>query len=64
MWQPELLRQRRHDLGLTQVELAQLAGVSDRFIRSVESGKTSIQLDALLKVTAILGLSITIEVRH
>ncbi|MCA0377554.1 MAG: helix-turn-helix domain-containing protein [Gemmatimonadetes bacterium] len=42
------LREAREDAGLTQVELAEAAGVSQRAISELESGKTRrVDLDVL-----------------
>lgn len=57
------LRRRRRDLGLTQIELAELAGVSDRFVRSIEHGKPSLQMDSLMKVLDALGMELQAKVR-
>ena len=50
------LRQRRRALGLRQVELAELAGCSTRFVHSAEAGKASLRLDKLLALLRVLGL--------
>lgn len=57
------IRARRRALGLSQAELADLAGCSSRFLRSLEKGKQTIQLDKLLDVLDALGLTCSIEVR-
>ena len=57
------VRSRRTVLGLTQRDLADMAGVSERFIRFVEQGKPSIQLDSLIAVLDILGLELHIATR-
>ncbi len=44
-------RRRRH--GMTQVDLAQAAGVGLRFVRELEQGKPTLRLD---KVNQILNL--------
>src|SRR3712207_7723949 len=49
------VRSRRAALRLTQHDLAQLAGVSERFVRFVEQGKPSVQLDSLLALLDTLG---------
>lgn len=54
------VRKKRH---LTQAELAALAGVSDRFVRDVERGKTSIQVGHLAPVLDVLGLQLDINPR-
>lgn len=56
------VRQRRKDLDLKQVELAELAGCSTRFLHTVEAGKATIRLDKLLSVLRVLGLGLELEV--
>ena len=58
-----VVRQRRRELGITQQDLADLAGVSVRFLRELERGKQSIQLNAFLAVLDALGLEAQIGVR-
>ena len=55
------VRARRRHLGLRQAELADLAGVSERFIYALESGKRSVQLDKVLNVLAALGLHLEVH---
>lgn len=52
------IRHRRRDLGLDQVELAELAGCSTRFVHSVEAGKATLRFDKLLDLLRVLGLSL------
>lgn len=59
-----VLRARRKELGLTQRELADLAGVSTRFIHELEHGKATVQFDRVLAVATTLGLSIQWQVRQ
>lgn len=49
----EHIRNKRKAFGLTQVELAERAGVGLRFVRELERGKTTVQLE---KVNAVLKL--------
>ncbi len=58
------LRARRRALGLTQQQLADLAGVSVRFLRNVEQGKPRIQLDALTALLDPLGLELKAVLRE
>jgi HTH-type transcriptional regulator/antitoxin HipB len=55
------LRLRRQHLGLRQAELADLAGVSERFVFALENGKKSVQLDKVLAVLAALGLHLELR---
>ena len=54
----EATRQRRRSLGLTQVELAELAGCSTRFVHMVEAGKATVRLDKVLDLLEVLGLEL------
>ncbi|MCA8973973.1 MAG: type II toxin-antitoxin system Y4mF family antitoxin [Planctomycetes bacterium] len=54
----DAVRRRREELGLRQVELAELANCSTRFVHTVESGKATVRLDKLLTVLQVLGLQL------
>ncbi|WP_334171273.1 type II toxin-antitoxin system Y4mF family antitoxin [Sinomonas sp.] len=58
------VRDRRRALALTQQDLADLAGVSERFVRFVEQAKPSIRLDALTAVLDALGLDLAVVARR
>lgn len=58
------VRERRRALRLTQQELAELSGVSTRFIRNVEQANTAAQLESLLPLLAALGLELTTRLRQ
>jgi y4mF family transcriptional regulator len=49
----QFVRVRRKSLHLTQIQLAEKAGVGIRFIRDLEQGKESIRLD---KANAVLAM--------
>jgi y4mF family transcriptional regulator len=49
------LKQKRKETSLTQEELALKAGVGLRFIRDIEQGKKSLQLDKLNAVLSLFG---------
>ena len=54
------VRRRRKELGLTQLETAELAGVAVRTVHAVEAGKPTIQLGALLSVLSAVGLQLAL----
>jgi y4mF family transcriptional regulator len=54
----EMIRLHRKKGGLTQSELAKLAGVGKTVIFDIEKGKQSIQFDTLLKVLNVLNIQI------
>ena len=53
----EEVKNARRQLGLTQVQLADLAGVSYRPVVQIESGRP-IRLDTLLSLCGALGLDL------
>ncbi|RAM37441.1 type II toxin-antitoxin system Y4mF family antitoxin [Arthrobacter globiformis] len=57
------VRARRADLRLSQQDLADMAGVSERFVRFVEQGKPSLRLDTLLVLLETLGLELGLGTR-
>jgi transcriptional regulator with XRE-family HTH domain len=54
----ERIRKRRTELGLTQDELAQKAGISKSFLSDVENGKRSIGADTLLDLGRSMSVSL------
>lgn len=61
---PAAVRGRRKELGLTQQDLADLAGASDRFVRDFENGKPGVRLDKVLDVLDVLGLEPVLRLRR
>jgi y4mF family transcriptional regulator len=51
----DFVKTRREQLGLTQQELADRAGVGLRFVRDLEQGKESLRLDKVNQVLALFG---------
>ena len=51
----KFVKQRRKALGLTQPDLANRAGVGLRFVRELEQGKESLQLNKVNQVLALFG---------
>ena len=51
----DFVKTRRKQLGLTQQDLAERAGVGLRFVRDLEQGKESIQLDKVNQVLLLFG---------
>ena len=54
-------RMRWRSLSVDQQTLADLAGVSRKSVSEIERGKATIQMDVLIRVLNVLGL--TLEVR-
>lgn len=55
------IKYQRKKLGLTQEELASKAGVGVRFIRELEQGKETLQLDKVEQVLNLFGFQLTPE---
>jgi HTH-type transcriptional regulator / antitoxin HipB len=58
-----LVRARRQELGVTQVQLADIARTGVRFISDLETGKRSVRLETVLKVLDALGLELVAHTR-
>ncbi len=54
----EIIRQERREQQLTQQDLADTAGVSVRFLGSLERGKNSCEIGKVFSVLQILGISL------
>ena len=55
------VREHRKLSGLTQVDLAQLAGVSRKVVQDLERGKEGIQLDSLGRILGVLNLELELR---
>jgi HTH-type transcriptional regulator / antitoxin HipB len=59
----ELIRHRRHELGLTQTEVAEVANTNLRFVSELERGKPTARLENVMRVLATLGIGLEARVR-
>ncbi len=50
-----LVKEKRKKLGLTQEELAKRAGVGLRFVRDLEQGKETLQINKVNQVLFLFG---------
>jgi transcriptional regulator with XRE-family HTH domain len=60
----DIIRKRRELLGLVQLELASISGVSTRTIQLVEMGKANPSIDTLFKIADPLGLTLKLFIRE
>ena len=51
----EYIRSKRKKYNLTQDELAERSGVGLRFVRELERGKTTVQMDKVNQVLYLFG---------
>ena len=52
-----IIRFHRKKSGLTQLQLADMAGVGKTVVFDLEKGKESVRMDTLAKVMAVLNIS-------
>lgn len=57
----EAIKRTRKDFQLTQQQLADLAGISDKTLRDIERGTGSPSIGAVIRVAHAIGLQITIS---
>ena len=57
------IRERRRSLGLLQIDVAEMASVSERFVREAEHDKPTLRLDKVSAVLDVLGLELRSQVR-
>ena len=52
------IRAARKAQGLTQVDLAEIAGVGPRFLSELERGKDTVRLGLALRIARLVGLDL------
>ena len=57
------LKDRREQLDVTQEQLAELAAVSLRTVKELDSGKGNPTVSTLIKLADVLGMELKLEVR-
>lgn len=57
------IAERRHQLGITQQDLAELAQVGIATVKDIERGKGNPSLSTLQKLCTVLGLIIKLELK-
>lgn len=57
----EAVRLHRKEAGLSQKQLADLAGVGKTAVFDIEKGKESVRLDTLVKVLDALNIKMTLD---
>lgn len=58
------LKERRDNLKITQEQVADLAGVSINTLYKIERGQANPTLESLEKITDILGLELTLQLKQ
>ena len=63
----QFVKDKRKNSGLTQIDLAEKAGVGLRFVRDLEQGKVSLRLDKVNQILDLFGSEVGVirkEVRN
>lgn len=60
----EVIKQRRSKLGITQLTMAQLAGVGINTVVSIERGEGNPRLSTLNAIAQTLGLQLDLKLRE
>ncbi|MEN8224258.1 MAG: helix-turn-helix domain-containing protein [Bacteroidota bacterium] len=60
----QAIKSRRNELGITQVHLAELAGVSPNTLYKLERGQINPSLDILNKILDVLGMELKLEIKQ
>jgi HTH-type transcriptional regulator / antitoxin HipB len=59
----QTIKERRKEMGITQLYLSQATGLSTTFISDVENGKVTAEIGKVLKLVNILGMDLKVERR-
>lgn len=54
----EIVRKHRKMAGLSQLQLAEMAGVGKTVVFDIEKGKSTIRLDTLRKILSVLNIRV------
>jgi len=54
----EIIRKHRKAAGLSQIQLAEMAGVGKTVVFDLEKGKETIQMDTLRKILSVLNIKV------
>ena len=59
----QIIKQRRKQLKITQVDLAELSEISTRQLSDIETAQASTTIDTLSKICETLGLTIEVKIK-
>ena len=58
-----IIKSRRKELKITQIELALISEISTKQLSNIEQGKVSTTIDMLSKLCETLGLSLELKIK-
>ena len=56
----EILKEKRKELNLTQVELSKKVGLKRSYIAKIEKGETDMQISSFIRIAEALGLKLSL----
>lgn len=56
-----IIKKHRKSAGLSQIQLAELAGVGKTVVFDLEKGKETVQLNTLLKIFKVLNIKVQLQ---
>ena len=59
----QILQERRHHMHITQKQLADMAEIGINTLYKIETGQTNPTIESLQKITDVLGLEISLQVK-
>jgi transcriptional regulator with XRE-family HTH domain len=59
----EIIKERRKQLKITQIDLAELSDISTRQLSDIETAQANTTIDTLGKICETLGLSIELKIK-
>ncbi|PRX44406.1 helix-turn-helix domain-containing protein [Salegentibacter salegens] len=59
----QLIQQRRDNMLITQKQLAEMADIGINTLYKIETGKANPTLESLQRITDVLGMEITLQVK-
>lgn len=59
----DVIKKRRKDLGISQLDLAEMSGISLATVKNIERGKGNPSYDTILRIMEVLGIEISFSIR-
>jgi predicted transcriptional regulator len=59
----EIMKQRREELRISQLDLAEMADISLASVKDIERGKANPTLSTVVKILEVLGMEIEYRIR-
>lgn len=60
----EIMKQRREKFGLSQLDLAEMAGVSLASVKDIERGRGNPTIATVQKILEVIGMEIVYQIRQ